>query len=308
MKRIAPWAVTIAIFAFLFNKYPVGRVVETIGSARWGLFLALMVPYSIFYTLVDSFVLQQAVSWFNARVRYRDILPVRATAYILSLVNTFVGQGGVAVYLNRRYGIPFWQVTGTVVFIVLIEMYQLAFYSAVGAAVSGEAPRGLWPVYGGLAAYLAAHLWFFSRPRGERLANVAFLAAFWKATPVQYLLLLLYKTPNLLAAVVVHWLALPLFGIDIPFLKLLTFLPLVFFAAAFPLAAAHLGPSQAAWVYFFADGDGTRGAQLVAYSLAAHFMFMLDNALIGLVFLRRATRELGPEADAAAAPAPTAGG
>ena len=30
----------------------------------------------------------------------------------------------------------------------------------------------------------------------------------------------------------------------------------------------------------------------MAYSLAAHFVFMLMNALIGLLFLRRATREI----------------
>src|SRR5207244_8622153 len=70
--------------------------------------------------------------------------------------------------------------------------------------------------------------------------------------------------PNLLAAVTVHWLALPLFGMHVPFVTLLTFLPLVFFFAALPIAAAHLGPSQAAWVYFFrgaapeADRKSTR--------------------------------------------------
>ena len=76
----------------------------------------------------------------------------------------------------------------------------------------------------------------------------------------------------------------------VPFLVLLTFLPLVFFFAALPIAAAHLGPSQLAWRYFF-RGAAPEGA-LVGYSLAAHFTFVLMNALIGLVFLRRAAREL----------------
>jgi len=90
--------------------------------------------------------------------------------------------------------------------------------------------------------------------------------------------------------VTVHWLALPLFGMAVPFARLLAFLPLVFFFAALPIAAAHLGPSQAAWVYFFRSSAPEAG--LVAYSLAAHFAFMLMNALIGLLFLRRATREI----------------
>jgi hypothetical protein len=249
-----------------------------------------MAPYSIFYTLVDSLALQQAVAWFNVRVPYRDILPVRATAYILSLLNTQLGQGGIAVYLHRRHELPFWQITGTVLFIAFVEVYQLAFYSFVGAAI-GHVARAPWPVYGVMAAYLALHLWFFSRPRRGRIGELPVLTAFRKARPWHYLALLALKTPNLLAAVVVHWLALPLFGLRVPFLALLTYLPVVFFAAALPIAAAHLGPSQFAWQYFLSDYAD--GSALLAYSFAAHFTFMLMNATIGLFFLRRAARELG---------------
>jgi hypothetical protein len=264
-------------------------VVETLAAGRWGLYLLLMAPYSLFYTLVDSFALQRAVAWFNVAVPYRDILPVRATAYILSLVNTQLGQGGIAVYLHRRHRLPFWQITGTVLFIALVEVYQLAFYSFVGAVMSRE-PRAPWLAYGAMAAYLALHLWFFSRPRRGRLAGLPVLAAFRKARPWQYLVLLVLKTPNLLAAVIVHWLALPLFGLHVPFLALLTYLPIIFFVAALPIAAAHLGPSQLAWQYFLSDYAD--GSALVAYSLAAHLTFMVMNAAIGLVFLRRAAREL----------------
>jgi hypothetical protein len=248
-----------------------------------------MAPYCAFYLLVDTFVLQQAVAWFNVRVPYRDVLPVRATAYILSLVNTQLGQGGIAAYLHRRHRIPFWQVTGTIVFVALVEIYQLAFYSGIGAAVSRE-PKAPWAIYGVMAGYLAGHLFFFSRPRVRAAGGMPILAAFRRARPIQYVQLLLYKTPNLLAAVVVHWLALPLFGIEVPLATLLTFLPLVFFFAALPIAAAHLGPSQAAWTYFFSAY--APGEQLLAYSLASHFLFMLFNAGYGVFFLRRAAREL----------------
>jgi len=288
---VAPWLVTLAIFGFLFSRIPLGRVAETLAGARWGRYLLLMVPYSVFYFLVDSFVVQQAVSWFNVRVAYRDMLPVRATTYILALLNTQLGQGGVAVYLNRRHAVPFWEITGTVIFISFVEIYQLAFYSFIGAAAGGELGHAApVVVYAALAAYLVLHLWYFRRPRGGRLGQLRVLSAFRRARPQHYLRLLLYKTPNLLAAVSVHWLALPLFGMQVPFLVLLTYLPLVFFFAALPIAAAHLGPSQLAWVYFFRRWAPESG--LAAYSLAAHLTFMLMNAVIGLCFLRRAAREL----------------
>lgn len=291
LRRAAPWAVTLAIFAILAWRIPLGQVADTFSTASWGRYLLLVIPYGVFYFLVDTLVVQRAVSWFNVPVSYRDILPVRATTYILSLLNTQLGQGGIAVYLHRRHAIPFFEVTGTVVLLSLVEVYQLALYSFVGAVVSGELGRAIpaW-VYGLLLGYGVVHLWYFARPRRGRLGSAAVLCAFRRARPWHYLALLLLKTPNLLAAVTVHWLALPLFGMHVPFAALLTYLPLVFFAAALPIAAAHLGPSQAAWVYFFQASAPP--AALVAYSLAAHLTFMLTNALVGLLFLRRATREL----------------
>lgn len=75
-----------------------------------------------------------------------------------------------------------------------------------------------------------------------------------------------------------------------PFIKLMLFLPLVFLAAALPISVAHLGTSQAAWLLFFSGN--APDVKILAYSLAAHFTFMLCNGLIGLVFLPRASREL----------------
>jgi hypothetical protein len=279
-------------------KIPVERVVDALAGAQWGRFILLMAPYSLFYCAVDAAVVRQAVAWFNVPVRYGDVFPIRATTYILTLLNTQLGQGGLAVFLHKRYGIPFWQITGTVVVLMLVEMYQLAIYSFAGAALTGELGHAVspWP-YVVLGAYLVFHLWFFSTPRGGRLGTAPFLQTFYRAKPWQYVVLLLMKSPNLLAAVTVYWVALPMFGVSLPFTALLTYLPLIFFLSAMP-AAAKLGPSQAAWVYFF--GDQAPKENLVAFSLAAHLTFLVLNALLGLVFLKRAMRELeGPVASEA---------
>jgi hypothetical protein len=265
-------------------------VIEKLETAQWGKFLLLMAPYSLFYCAVDSAVVRQAVTWFNVPVRYRDVFPIRATTYILTLLNTQLGQGGLAVFLHKRYGIPFWQITGTVLVLLLVEMYQLALYSFLGASLTGELGRAVstW-FYVGLAAYLVFHLWYFSRPRTGKIGGMQVLQTFFRAQPGQYVLLLLMKTPNLLAAVTVYWLALPLFGIHLPFMAILTYLPLIFFCAAMP-AAAKLGPAQFAWVYFF--GERADKEALVAYSLAAHLTFLVMNALLGLCFLHQALRAL----------------
>src|SRR5690606_206745 len=129
--RVAPWAITIACFAFLWTR--IDGAARRQGSAAlpflmsafarvdWWTWLALMIPYAAFFFLVDSLVVWRVVNWFNARVPLRDILPVRASTYILSILNEQVGKGVMAYYLNRRDGVPGWQVGSSMLFIMFCE-------------------------------------------------------------------------------------------------------------------------------------------------------------------------------------------
>ena len=91
-------------------------------------------------------------------------------------------------------------------------------------------------------------------------------------------------------SLLVHAKALTFFGIEIPVLPLLAFLPIVYLVAALPVTVAHLGTSQAAWIFFF--GGYAAEADLLAYSLAAHLTFMLANGSFGLIFLPRVYADL----------------
>ena len=91
-------------------------------------------------------------------------------------------------------------------------------------------------------------------------------------------------------SLLVHSQALGYFGIEIPIQRLLAFLPVVFLVGALPVTVAHLGTSQAAWIYFFST-DATE-AGLLAYSLASHLTFMLANGTIGVIFLPKAYADL----------------
>jgi hypothetical protein len=252
-----------------------------------------MLPYSAFYLMVDTFCLTRVVRWFNAPAAYRDVLPIRATSYLLTLINSPLGQGGVALYLCRRERIPLLEVASSVLFLMFVELYQLVFYSTLGVAFARRpVDLPLFPIYSALYAYLATHLTLF-RYGGrllDRLPAAGMLRAFRLAGPRHYLLLLLYKSPNFLMATVVYYFALQCFGMRLGYVDLLTYLPIIFFSAALPIGAAHLGAPQFLWLYFFQDQAPAEN--LLAFSLAAHFTFMILNACLGLPFLPRASREL----------------
>jgi hypothetical protein len=293
-KRILPWIATAVIFALIFRRVPIGKVVEALRGVHLASYLAIMLPYSVVYLAVDTFCLTRVLNWFNTNIAYRDVLPIRATTYLLTLINSPLGQGGVALYLNRREGIPFLEVASSVLFMMFVELYQLVFFSSIGAALAPHRiESSLFWVYAALYAYFAIHLAIFRNgaPTWIRKPKaVAMLRSFRMAQPRHYLLLLLFKAPNFLMATIVYYFALQAFGIHLPYQQLVMFLPVIFLSAALPIGVAHLGAPQYFWLHFF--GDQAPEANLLAFSLAAHVTFMVMNAALGLPFLPRATREL----------------
>ena len=177
-------------------------------------------------------------------------------------------------------------------FIMFCELLYLTFWANVGYAIAHETlPTrfGLVP-WLGLAVLMLSALWvaYFRGAfmPGATLRDRPILKAFREASPLQYVLVAVIRSPALLAAVVVYTNALRLFGVDAQYLDMLGVLPVVFFAAAVPT------PMRAAaitiWVVLFPENE----AQLSAFGLVMHNFFIFFNATIGLLFLRRANREM----------------
>ena len=260
-------------------------------------FLGVMASFSLFYFLMDTLILLLMIRWFHGPLTYRDLLPARASTYLVSIVNTQLAQGALALYINRRFGTPLAEITGTVAVLILLEITQLVTFATIGMLSElGNLPLGLFAAPAGLVVVWIALVALLRGPADASAGRLGRLRAsplaqtFRRARPGQLLLVLALKGTVLVAAVLVHRAALTFFGIDIPTLRLLTFLPIVFMVAALPVTVAHLGTSQAAWIYFF--GDRAPEASLLAYSLASHLTFMLANGSLGLVFLPRAYSDL----------------
>jgi len=305
--RVVPWLLAAGCFYLAFSKVAGAAAREGIGTgvylarffgeASWVVWLGIMIPYSFFFFLVDTLAVSRAIRWFNAPVRYRDILPVRASTYILAIVNEQVGKGAIALYLKQRNGVPGWEVGSTMIFVALVELYQLLLFSSIGVMTRFERVREastqlpldriLPCVFAAAALYAVFHVLYFAGVLlpNSTLRDRPIFTAFRNARLWQYGVLLLIKAPNLLLAVAVYTLALELFQVDVQFGLLLAFLPVIFLAAALPLPF-HAG-ALALWTVLFPDYP-----QVGIFSLVMHTFFVVFNGAIGLAFLPRANREL----------------
>jgi hypothetical protein len=302
MKRLAPWIIAAVCFAYLYWRVDAAAaargsellpyLAEVFERVSWGRWLALMIPYSLFFFLIDSLVLWRVVNWFNTRIPYGDILPVRASTYIISILNEQLGKGAMAVYLNRRNGVPGWQVGSSMLFIMFCELLYLILWATVGVALRWDALPEVFHaipiIAAGLALFFAVHLLYF---RGRILSTSELrerdiLHAFRQARLGHYLGIIVLRSPALLAAVVVYTLALRLFGVEVGYAEMLGYLPVVFFGAAVP------GPMRTVAISLWVTLYPHQAGELAAFGLVQHNFFIFFNAAIGVLFLRRANREV----------------
>ena len=138
-----------------------------------------MIPYCVLFLLVDSLVVWRVIAWFNARLKYTDVLPIRASAYILSLVNEQVSKGAIALYLSRRNGIPGWEVGSSMLFIMFCEYYYLLAWATVGVALRWDRFPAVfhaipWIAVASAIFFVLFYLFFSGRARSrERAARSA---------------------------------------------------------------------------------------------------------------------------------------
>ncbi len=302
LQRVVVLGITAGCFVYLYNRLngAAGReglslvdyMSQVFSNVDWIPWLLLMIAYSFLYFLIDTLVVTRALNWFIKEIRYRDILPIRASAYIISIFNEQIGKGAMAYYLNKRDGVPGWEVGSVMLFIMFCEMFYLLIWATIGFYVSGDSLPDAFglipPIAVGAAVVLTLWMLYFQGKilPNNQLRDKRILHAFRLAKPWHYGAFFLLRSPALLSAVVVYTIALRLFGVEASFASSLGYLPVIFFAATVPT------PMRAAaitfWVILFPENEG----QMAAFGFVQHNFFILFNAVIGLMFLRRAQRDL----------------
>jgi hypothetical protein len=204
---------------------------------------------------------------------------------VVGFFNTNLGRGAMAAYLSRQLHAPFLELGSTVIFLVLTEYTQLVLWSMLGLlGLRAEVSRSLLAVAASVAAFWLVVRWLLA-PRDWSISRT-----FRLATPVRYVQIVLLRAPMFLVSLGLHYYAAQAFGVHIPFLQMLTFLPVIFMLAALPVTIAHLGTTQAAWIFFFSAY--APAPRLLAFSLAAHLVFSFTRAMLGVAWLPAAYADL----------------
>src|SRR5256885_6033807 len=163
VRRLGSVALTGVIFILIARRVPVPALAGALRDADLPVFLALMVPNTLFYFAWDTLLLAVVIRWFHGEVRYRGLLPVRAASYAVGFFNTNLGRGAMAAYLSRTLRAPFLELGSTVIFLVLTEYTQLVAWAMLGLfGLRAEVSRGLVAVAAGVAVFWLVVRWLLA--------------------------------------------------------------------------------------------------------------------------------------------------
>jgi hypothetical protein len=305
IKRIAPWAIALLALGWVFRSMDRHQLTLALTHAPIGWFVAFSGVMLLFNCAADTFAMRSVFSWFGCRVPYWDLFVVRASTYLLAVVNYHVGQAAIVGYLYKARKVPLLRASGWILFIIGVNVGTLFLLSSAGASdASGDLKilRAVPLVCGiGVVAYAA-----LLTLKPKFLAERDLLAPLFQMGIVGHIKGVLVRLPHVGVLLVWHFFSLRMFGVQVPVTAALLYLPAYFAVGSLPINVNGFGVAQLVAIAFFAkfavvapgtvDVAGAQKAAVIAYSLGTSGISIVLQLILGFVALRRATSiGLSPE-------------
>ena len=292
-----PWAVSAALLFYLFGfATDWDRLREATSRANLPLFLACATADRLAFFLVWTWLSAAALRRFVAEVPVGSVIAIRGGSELVRVASNHLADGAFLLGVARLVGGRLDAVVACTLvpvvshfFVMLVQMtLALPFLQGSPADhldVVGVATV-MWSVV--IACAIGAQL---SRSRRVRSPALDRVAAWLERFPLRQLWPFLWGFALLaLFDIQIQWLATRAFGVPIDWTALAARIPLVYLAFLIP-SLGNFGTREMAWASAFSE-FGSRDA-LIAYAFAVNAVFLVLNALLGVIFLRRALELIG---------------
>jgi hypothetical protein len=304
-KKLAPYVVAAIALGWVLRSTDRHKLLDALHHAPMGWFIAMSAVLLVFNCAADTFAMSAVFGRFGCHVPYKDLYLVRASTYLLAVVNYHVGQAAIVGYLYRVRRVPLLRASGWILFIIGINVGTLFILASAGATrVTGQlAVMRYIPLVCGIGIVVYATL-LTLKPR--ILAERTLLKPLFEMGIAGHVFGVLVRLPHIGVLLVWHFVSLRMFGVQVTPGAALLYLPAYFAVSSLPVNVNGLGVAQMVAVFFFApfvavppgttDVHAAQKAAVIAYSLATSGISIVLQLVLGLVCLRWATaRGLKPQ-------------
>jgi hypothetical protein len=299
IKRLLPYLIAAGALTWVLGKTNLQELKRALEHAPIVWFVAASAVMLVLNCAADTFAMAQVFRWFGSPVPYRHLFLVRASTYLLAIVNYHVGQAAIVGYLYKARKVPFLRATGWILFIIGINVGTLFLLASAGAARATPQEASLaWLRWVPLAC--AGGVVFYSGLlllKPSVLAKRELLAPLFQMGVVGHVKGVLVRLPHVAVLLMWHFVSLRMFKMEVPLVDALLYLPAYFAVASLPINVNGLGVAQLVAVAFFsryavvpagtADVAAAQKAAVIAYSLSTSGISIILQLILGFACLRR---------------------
>lgn len=296
-KRLIPWIIAASLVGYMLYRTPLDQLVAALERARLITLMGWVLVLILGAWIGDTWATSRVFSWFLAPVSLRELLPVRAATYLMSILNYHLGQAGLIYYIHRTRKAPLATVIGLTLMMMGTILLLICAMSVAGVALAAdERTRRLGWIVAGIGLGSLVYFSILS-VKPAWLVRRGLLAPLFDAGIGGHLRATLVRIPHIGVIVATHLFAMRCFDILVPLGSGLIYIPLLLLVASIPATPYGLGTIQVATVHLFsryARGDKlAREATALAYSLSVSALAMGVQSLLGLICLGSVIQLMG---------------
>jgi len=319
LKRALPWLLSLVIVGYLFWSVDSDAVLAAVQGADLQTLVWVMVLSAPLILLADAATLWLLFSRLIARLPFREVVAIKGVSYFFNAITYSAGTGGIAYLVHRRTqgrdlevaeSRPvggFLHVLSSLLWLNFIDIIALLLLIGAGLILAHDhvppqlAEQLPYVLVGGAVIVVGALIYW--------RAGVDFLVlgplrswrifrSFADAQMADYGVMVSSRVAFVGVYIILTWLLLPTFQIEVPFLLLLVYMPIGTFVQIVPASVSGLGAVQVVMIALYAphvassipDGE----AQVLAFTTFLGPATTFIRVLLGYLFLKTVmTRVMG---------------
>ena len=295
-RRLMPVAVGSGLVVFVASRLDFEAFWQALGRTNYVGFMAFGLAFNALLLLADSFATTHVYRRTVGPVKLRELLVIRAAAYLPSMLNHHVGQAWLTYFVSKTYKAPISRAAGATLIVYVTTFGALFAFLLVGLPLNHHRLPWLFPtvavVGAGAIGYALALL---LRPRA--LADRAVLAPLFEMGLRGHLVAIAVRLPHVFVQFLGAWIPFVFFGVNIPFTDALALMPVLMFVVTLPVSPQGLGTRDALSLTLFssyAPGAGAEQASVVAATTLSWIcLITVIQLVLSPLFMRRAYQLLG---------------
>lgn len=308
-NRIPNWlktsmviAISVAILYYYFKDIDRTALLTSIREANLWLAISALIVAQLSFWIFDVITTERHFAWYHGPFSWREYFWVRGAFYLLMMLNTSLGQGGIFLYLQQNTKMPWIKYSGLIFFrsalqlgviAVLIIPISFALHYFNIFEASKLNPYLWWGIIlGGSVALLDGYLFFVKKTTIGLSRWVVwnrehdFWLCFNQSTTMQWIWTMVWGAIPTIVMVICFWFYAIAFNVHVPFILFsVTFLLVIMISDA-PISFAGFGTTTMAWMLFYQDYGSIEA--IASLSLFQPFARTAIRAVIGLISIKPA--------------------